>query len=152
MEKIPDNAQIESEIVDRIIGRREGFVLHKGLIDVLTFYIEKHPFDPHIEINVCNRLSTNRVRVGSGQNIFVQYWRIFSGIEFCEVVQLDTDLHFSRFFEGWRLVEQIDPSNEIRHWQKCLIAQGFLEKNFSVQVEFAIFHGAFSTNLGNIEC
>jgi len=78
MEKIPYHAKIEPEIVDRIIGRREGSVVHKGLIDMLAFYVKIHPLDSHIEINIRNRLSSNRIGIASWQNIFIQNWGIFS--------------------------------------------------------------------------
>ena len=86
MEKIPNHTQIQSKIINRVIWRCERFVLHKSLIDVLTFYVEKHSFDFHIEKDVSNRLSTNGISVGSRQNIFVENGRKLSGCKFGEVI------------------------------------------------------------------
>ena len=151
MEKIPNNPQIEPEIVQRIIGRREGFVLHKGLIDMLSFYIEIHPLDSHININVRNRLSTNGIRCCAWQNIFVENWGKLSGSKLGEVIHFDSGLDICGFFECFGLIKQIDSSNEIRHWQKVFVVQSFLEQHFSVQIEFPIFQGTFATDLRNIE-
>ena len=122
MKKIPHDSYVQTKIINRVIWCCKWLVLHKGLVDMLAFQIEKHSFDFHIEIDICNWPTTNGIRVGSWQNVFIQQRRIVSGCKFCEIINFDSCLDSGCFFEGRSLIKNVNSSHKLRNRQQILIA------------------------------